>query len=99
MGIKPETKIVDKIKKKLNSLDKNFFFKVHGGLMQMAGISDLIGVSEGRFVAIEVKTPNNKKGATALQKWFLNKINSCGGIAFVARDLETVLIQLGVENG
>jgi len=66
--------------------------------MQMAGISDLIGIYKGRFVAIEIKTPENKKGATKLQKWFLKRVNSCGGLGFVARSLEEVIEKIEVES-
>lgn len=95
MAMKKESVLVNKIKKKLNTLDKSFFFKIHGGPMQMAGISDLIGIYKGRFIAIEVKTPDNKKGATVLQKWFINTVISCGGTAFVARSVDEAIA--GIE--
>lgn len=56
----------------------------------MAGISDLLGIYKGRFVAIEVKLPSNKKGTTRLQDWFINTINACGGLGFVARSVQEV---------
>jgi len=62
----------------------------------MAGIADLIGVYNGRFVAIEVKLPENKKGATKLQTWFLDKVNDCGGHAFIATKLADVLLRLEI---
>jgi hypothetical protein len=62
----------------------------------MAGISDLIGICEGRFIAIEVKLPENKKGTTKLQDWFIDRINMCGGNAFVARSVEEAIRKLGV---
>ena len=88
--VKKESILVNNIKKYLNSLDNSFFFKIHGGPMQMAGISDLIGLKDGRFIAIEVKTINNKKGTTKLQDWFIGRINACGGLGFVARSIEDV---------
>lgn len=63
--------------------------------MQMAGISDLIGIYKGRFVAIEVKLPENKKGTTKLQDWFIGRINMCGGIGCVARSVEEALSKIG----
>lgn len=62
--------------------------------MQIAGIPDLIGCYKGRFVGIEVKTPENKAGATKLQMWFIRQIIKAGGIAFVARSWETVESEL-----
>ena len=90
MAIKKETAIVNKIKKYLSDFEEAYFFKIHGGPMQMAGISDLIGIYKGRFVAIEIKTPENKKGVTKLQKKFIDKINSCGGLGFVACSVQEV---------
>lgn len=96
MGKKRESLLVDQIKKRLNSEDKSFFFKIHGGIMQMAGIADLIGVYKGRFIAIEVKLPENKKGVTKLQAWFLDKVNDAGGEGFVATGLPDVLSRLEI---
>jgi hypothetical protein len=56
----------------------------------MAGISDLIGIIDGRFIAIEVKVEEEGNDATKLQKWFIDRVNKCGGIAFVAYSLEDV---------
>lgn len=90
MKPKKETTLVNNIKKHLNTLEKSFFFKIHGGPMQMAGISDLIGVHNGKFVAIEVKTPCNKKGTTQLQDWFIEKVNRAGGVGFVATSIDDI---------
>ena len=98
MASKPETLLVKKIKDYLHSLDQSFFFKIHGGLMQRAGISDLLGVLGGRFVAIEVKTPENKEGATPLQLNFISKVNACGGVGFVARSVQEVKDYLTSHN-
>jgi len=96
MSVQKESQLVNKIKKYLNSLDNSYFFKIHGGPMQMVGISDLIGVYNGRFVAFEVKTPENKKGATELQKWFIHKIASCGGYGSVVRSLDEVKEKINI---
>lgn len=64
----------------------------------MAGISDLVGVYNGRFIAIEVKTMENKKGATKLQLWFIKRINSCGGCGYVARSVEEAVAGLDQDN-
>lgn len=90
MPPKKETLLVKKIKAYLDKLEQSYFFKIHGGPMQMSGISDLIGVYKGRFYAIEVKTEDNKRGTTRLQEIFLEIINNCGGVGFVATSVEEV---------
>lgn len=98
--IKPETKLVKKIKDYLSTYNNAMFLKIHGGPFQQPGISDLIGIIDGRFVAIEVKMPDAKRGLTLLQKDFIDKVISCGGVAFCARCIEDVMIEFmsyGIE--
>lgn len=86
----PEAKLTAKIRTYLNTLDDSFFFKVRGGPGQHKGISDLVGVYHGKFVALEVKLPNNKRGLTLYQKVFLLKVKRAGGLAYVVRSLADV---------
>ena len=58
------------------------------GIYAKAGVSDILACIRGRFVAIEVKKPGNKP--SALQENFINAINSIGGFAFWADNLEDV---------
>lgn len=58
------------------------------GIYAKAGVSDILACIRGRFVAIEVKRPGNKP--SALQDNFINAINSIGGFAFWADNLEDV---------
>jgi hypothetical protein len=88
---KEETVLVTKIKKELNKMPRTFFFKVWGNGTQMAGISDLIGICNGRFVALEVKVPGKENTLTALQRWFLTKIKLCGGVAEMITSVEEAL--------
>lgn len=62
------------------------------------GISDILGIIPtnssktpvlGRFLAIEVKTPNDKLSPD--QKRFLEEVNSFGGLSIVARSLDDVI--------
>lgn len=58
----------------------------------LRGISDIIGVIDGRFLAIEVKS---KSGIISPeQRIFLAKINEQGGIGFVARSVEQTIDSL-----
>ena len=88
-----EKQIKVKIKNWLNKQTKSFFFKIHGSIFGLKGLPDLIGVYHGQFTAIEVKLPtrtDKDKDGTANQKWFIKKINDCGGFAFVAKSLDDV---------
>lgn len=54
------------------------------------GVSDILGIlKNGRFLAIEVKRPGGK--ATPEQLEFIENINSNGGLAFVADNLDKVI--------
>ena len=62
--------------------------KVHRkpGKYHRNGVSDILGIdSTGRFVAIEVKTARGRLSEN--QRNFLDDINRCGGIGFVARSV------------
>lgn len=53
----------------------------------VAGSSDLLGIlrPSGRFIALEVKTP---EGRTSIeQEWFLSLIQAAGGFACVVRSV------------
>ena len=52
------------------------------------GMSDIIGIWRGQFLAIEVKRKDGK--ATAQQNAFLDSVNHYGGIGFVARSIDDV---------
>jgi len=52
------------------------------------GVSDILGIYKGRFLAIEVKTKTGKTSTE--QDQFLENIRIQGGISFVARSLEEV---------
>lgn len=56
------------------------------------GVSDILGIIHGRFLAIEVKSETGS--CTSEQKLFLKTINDEGGVAFVARSVEQVLLNL-----
>ena len=53
------------------------------------GSSDLIGIYQGRFLAIEIKRPNQKP--TKDQVNFMTVVNGSGGIAFIAESPEDVI--------
>ncbi len=55
----------------------------------VTGMSDLMGIFEGRLLAIEVKRPGKKP--TDDQQGFLDRVNSEGGIGFCATSLDQVI--------
>lgn len=57
------------------------------------GISDILGVWDGKMLAIEVKAPGGKLSNE--QADFLDKVNLAGGIGFVAYSVEDVIKALG----
>lgn len=74
-----------------------FFSPVTGGY-GVSGVSDIIALYKGYFIAIEAKADATKK-PTELQKKFLGQVQSNGGIAVVVHkdnvsDLKTMLIKI-----
>jgi len=59
-----------------------------GPMSGLAGVSDIIGIYKGRFLAIEVKTAKGK--LTVAQVTFQHTVQQEGGIAFVARSVQDV---------
>ena len=74
-------------------LAKEGYYNLKTITCNRAGIPDILGCTPwGQFFAIEVKFGHNK--ASKLQEWNIKCIRECGGIAFVAYDLETVKEEL-----
>ena len=98
-----EKDIENLILKYLNILPSTFAFKVDNtgiydeksgsyrsrkGSNKIDGISDVLGVHHGRFLAIEVKTKTGKTSKD--QQLFLDRIKKEGGISGVARNIDDV---------
>jgi hypothetical protein len=93
----PEKLIVNKIRDALKRAypDKIFIFKSAGGPFQQPGLPDLMMCIEGRFIGIEVKTPNTKSNITKLQQHTLDEIGKAGGLGFVCWSAEDAVIKVG----
>jgi hypothetical protein len=63
-------------------------FRRSNNTHHIKGVSDILGVYEGKFLAIEVK----RDGAYASkeQKEFIANVTKSGGIAFIARSINDV---------
>lgn len=70
-------------------------FKKQRNKYAINGVSDILGVYQGKFLAIEVKRPSNKV-RNEEQNQFINQINLQGGIAFYATSIEDVKKGLGL---
>lgn len=88
MAKKPETKLQSAIQERVRARG-GWAGKIHGGIYS-SGIPDLLICFLGRFIALEVKTPENKKGATKLQEAQLRQIRRAGGFAYVVRSVRDV---------
>jgi len=63
-----------------------------GSIVQGApkGTPDIVGfLKDGRFLAVEVKVPGEYP--TPEQRAFLDALNACGGVGFVATSVDTFL--------
>jgi hypothetical protein len=66
-----------------------WWFKVHGGPMQLPGVPDLCCVVQGQAVFLEVKT---EKGVVSpRQTYEMEQIREAGGIAVVVRSVEEAI--------
>lgn len=102
MASTPEGLVKTKIKRILNDAGALHFSPYMAG-MGVAGVSDIIALYKGRFIAIEAKADATKK-PTELQKKFLGQVKSNGGIAVVVHkdnlpELKTLLSKIDeLEN-
>lgn len=81
MASTPEGLVKAKVKKILNEYGALHFSPFMAG-MGSAGVSDIICLYKGRFIAIECKA-DEKKLPTELQKKFLEKVIAWGGLGLL----------------
>jgi len=87
-----EADLVRKILKRLKAeYDMGVWYKIHTGPFQERGVPDIIGCLRGKFIAFEVKTPENKDGVTNYQRLQLDRIKSAEGKAIVVTSVKEVL--------
>lgn len=86
--MQPEARITKKIREFLSAHPRSFFFKIHGSAAMMAGLPDLIGCLEGKFVGVEVKQPGQKP--SKIQNLVHGRIRAAGGVVIVATSLDDV---------
>ena len=102
MASTPEGKVKTKVKKLLDKYGALHFSPMGTGY-GVSGVSDIICLYKGRFIAIECKA-DEKKLPTELQKRFLARVVQWGGIGLLIHDkninlLEQTLELLGEDDG
>ena len=93
-----EREIKRKIRKYLSTIPCSKFFP-YNPFYGEAGIPDIIGLIQGKFVAFEVKREGGK--LTALQKQKIKEIHEAGGLAEVVhskKEVEEYLNSICVES-
>lgn len=81
MTKKTESRLQRRIRDALEwCFPNSFWFKVHGGPFQRAGIPDLLGCVNGVYFALEIKV-KDKGELSAIQVDTIERINNAGGYA------------------
>ena len=87
----PEGKVKAKVKKILNDYGALHFSPFMAG-MGSAGVSDIICLYKGKFIAIECKADKSKL-PTELQKKFLEKVINWGGLGLIIHNENIELLK------
>lgn len=105
----PETRLVAKMRTAGREAygDRLVTIKYHGSQFGEAGVSDLLCVLDGIFVAAEVKAPESygnsvekavETGATVKQHAFINRVVKAGGVGGVVASVEGFIALLHVAE-
>jgi hypothetical protein len=95
----PESRLQRRIRAALEARwPTSFWTKYWGGPFTRAGIPDLIGCVQGRFVALEVKRPGEE--ASRIQIIRMTDLASAGAIVGVVRDALTAVryVELMIDD-
>lgn len=66
-----------------------------GPMSQPRGVSDILGIYDGKLLAIEIKKPGARPSPEQVR--FINRINTEGGIGFIAYSVDDVIKTLGLQ--
>ena len=95
MSSTPEGRVKARVKKLLDQYGALHFSPMGTGY-GVSGVSDIICLYRGRFIAIECKA-DEKKLPTALQLKFLEKVRAWGGLGLVIHSGNLDLLQNTME--
>lgn len=87
MTTQPEARVVKKIRTYLQA-DGWLTWKNHGSAYAPPGLPDVMGVRNGRLIAIECKTPRGTP--TKSQESWIRRLRNQGAIAGIARSVADV---------
>lgn len=90
----PLEKDITKAIRQYLKMRRVYHWKQWQGLGSTPGVADILGIYQGRMLAIEVKGPKGR--VSEKQQEFIDTVNECGGIAFVARSVDDVI--RGIEG-
>lgn len=62
----------------------------------LRGVSDILGIHRGRFIAIEVKSKTGRPSPEQIS--FLDQVNSRGGLGIIARSVDDVIQALSTTK-
>lgn len=86
----PEGKTKSKISKYLKENDIWYIMIVPSAFGGSVGVSDYQCLKNSRFFVIEAKREDDKKGPTANQVVYMEKVKYNGGLAFLVRNAEDI---------
>ena len=91
----PEGLLTEDVRRLLKTLGV-WHWKQHQGLGSIKGVSDIIGIWRGKFLAIELKAPRGVLSDEQIA--FMESVRQNGGVAFMAKTLDDVIDGLGVRD-
>ena len=94
MPEKPETRFTRIFMARLKLLPNSWFQKTQ--MLSIRGIPDILGLVNGKFIALELKVGSNK--ADGLQKHILGRIEAAGGYARVVTPENADLVLKELEE-
>lgn len=86
----PESRLRGRIIKALRKRG-GLWWVVHGGEFQQVGLSDIMGLYQGVFYALEVKRPGEPHPPTAQQLRFLKKVGEAGAVGAIVHSVDEAL--------
>jgi hypothetical protein len=97
----PETQLQRRIQRALKDKWPNsYMFKIHGGPYQHVGLPDLIGCIQGRFVALEIKHPDQYHPLSRAQQVIIGRLIGAGGIVAVVETVAQAIeaVEVGLHH-
>ena len=100
MATTPEGKVKDKIKRFLKLYKIDYWMPVPSAMGNTTGMSDFIAIlRNGKFLAIEAKSPDKRNNVSANQQRFLDAVNVNNGHGIVvANDDDLIALEVWLKH-